>query len=128
VVTPLVTAALPLPLSPGPVKGLLPVNPPVGETAQKVIVLPADTPELIPPSAIEDIFPEAPPAVVEESTLEDVGVTAAFPPRVLCSLVEALPLEVSFPLVGEPALEDIMITPLAVVCSPIPATPSPAHM
>jgi len=26
------------------------------------------------------------------------------------------------------ALEDIMITPLAVVCSPIPATPSLAHM
>ena len=42
--------------------------------------------------------------------------------------MEALPLEVSFPLVGELALEDIMITPLAVVCSPIPATPSLAHM
>jgi len=80
VVTPLVAAALPLPLSPGPVEGLSPVNPPVGETAQKVIVLPVDTPELVPPSAIEDIFREAPPEV--ESALEDVGVStpcALFP-------------------------------------------------
>jgi len=80
VVTPLVTAALPLPLSPGLIEGLSPVNPPIGETAQKIIVLPVDTPEPVPPSAIEDIFPVAPPAVVEESTLEDVGLQQRFHP------------------------------------------------
>ena len=89
VVPPLAAVALPLPLSPGLEEERSSVDPPVGETEHEVMVISAPA----PPSAVEETLPHAPPAVIEES-----------------------------------AIENVMLTPLAAVCSPIPATPSIAEM